>query len=222
MTPVCWTCSVVQVIGIECSTIIEQARKIVEANGFADKITLIKSKCEDITSLEALAGVDKVCVCVLHGTVRCACVCVCVVSFVSRECVRLDGATCHTTRCGDVDVRTPVFRAFGDVSNVTGLLTKPSVVPQFVTVQPYSTPQSISLQVDIIISEWMGYFLLYESMLDTVIYARDRWLKEGGLMLPDKATLLVGAIEDEQYRKEKIDCECYTSVPLSAAFLWSL
>ncbi|CAM9937341.1 unnamed protein product [Ectocarpus sp. 4 AP-2014] len=107
-----------QVIGIECSTIIEQARKIVAANGFADKITLIKSKCEDIASLEALAGVDK---------------------------------------------------------------------------------------VDIIISEWMGYFLLYESMLDTVIYARDRWLKEGGLMLPDKATLFVGAIEDEQYKKEKID-----------------
>lgn len=53
-----------QVIGIECSTIIEQARKIVEANGFSDKITLIKSKCEDIKSLEALAGVNKVCVCV--------------------------------------------------------------------------------------------------------------------------------------------------------------
>ena len=63
--------------------------------------------------------------------------------------------------------------------------------------------------MDIIISEWMGYFLLYESMLDTVIYARDRWLKKGGLMLPDKATLLVGAIEDEQYKKEKIDCECF-------------
>jgi hypothetical protein len=30
--------------------------------------------------------------------------------------------------------------------------------------------------VDIIISEWMGYFLLYESMLDTVLYARDRYL----------------------------------------------
>ena len=29
-------------------------------------------------------------------------------------------------------------------------------------------------KVDIIISEWMGYFLLYESMLDTVIYARDK------------------------------------------------
>ena len=31
-------------------------------------------------------------------------------------------------------------------------------------------------KVDIIISEWMGYFLLYESMLDTVLVARDKWL----------------------------------------------
>jgi type I protein arginine methyltransferase len=29
-------------------------------------------------------------------------------------------------------------------------------------------------KVDIIISEWMGYMLLYESMLDTVIYMRDK------------------------------------------------
>jgi protein arginine N-methyltransferase 1 len=31
-------------------------------------------------------------------------------------------------------------------------------------------------KVDIIISEWMGYFLLYESMLDTVLVARDKYL----------------------------------------------
>ena len=60
-------------------------------------------------------------------------------------------------------------------------------------------------QVDIIISEWMGYFLFYESMLDTVLYARDKWLKPGGLMFPDKATLYVCAIEDGQYKSEKID-----------------
>lgn len=35
-------------------------------------------------------------------------------------------------------------------------------------------------KVDIIISEWMGYFMLYEGMLDTVIYARDKWLKPDG------------------------------------------
>lgn len=41
--------------------------------------------------------------------------------------------------------------------------------------------------VDIIISEWMGYFLLYESMLDSVLFARDKYLVKGGKMLPDKA-----------------------------------
>lgn len=30
--------------------------------------------------------------------------------------------------------------------------------------------------VDIIVSEWMGYFLLFESMLDSVLFARDRYL----------------------------------------------
>ena len=30
--------------------------------------------------------------------------------------------------------------------------------------------------IDVLISEWMGYFLLFESMLDTVLYARDKWL----------------------------------------------
>lgn len=36
-------------------------------------------------------------------------------------------------------------------------------------------------KVDIIISEWMGYFLLYEAMLDSVLVARDRFLAPGGI-----------------------------------------
>nr|CAG8567184.1 8670_t:CDS:2 [Entrophospora candida] len=60
-------------------------------------------------------------------------------------------------------------------------------------------------QVDIIISEWMGYFLLYESMLDTVIIARDKYLKPGGMIFPDKATMFLSAIEDGEYKEEKIE-----------------
>ncbi|MCJ1396904.1 type I protein arginine N-methyltransferase Rmt1 [Xylographa trunciseda] len=59
-------------------------------------------------------------------------------------------------------------------------------------------------KVDIIISEWMGYFLLYESMLDTVLYARDKYLAPGGLIFPDKATIFMAAIEDGEYKDEKI------------------
>jgi len=60
-------------------------------------------------------------------------------------------------------------------------------------------------QVDIIISEWMGYFLFYESMLDTVLVARDKYLAPGGLVFPDKATLYISAIEDGDYKAEKMD-----------------
>ncbi|KAM3216012.1 putative protein arginine N-methyltransferase 1.2 [Capsicum annuum] len=60
-------------------------------------------------------------------------------------------------------------------------------------------------QVDIIISEWMGYFLLYENMLDTVLYARDKWLVKDGLVLPDKASLYLTAIEDADYKEDKIE-----------------
>jgi len=59
-------------------------------------------------------------------------------------------------------------------------------------------------EVDIIISEWMGYFLLYESMLDCVLWARDKFLnKDTGKMLPDRAQLYVAAIEDSDYMGEK-------------------
>lgn len=62
-------------------------------------------------------------------------------------------------------------------------------------------------KVDIIISEWMGYFLLYESMMDTVLYARDKYLKPDGLIFPDKATIFMAGIEDGDYKEEKIGCE---------------
>jgi predicted RNA methylase len=60
-------------------------------------------------------------------------------------------------------------------------------------------------KVDIIISEWMGYCLFYETMLPTVIFARDKWLKPGGLMFPDKASLHICGIEDRSYKDEKIN-----------------
>lgn len=101
------------VIGVDMSSIIEMAQKVIDANGFSDKITLLRGKLEDV-------------------------------------------------------------------------------------VLPYD-------KVDIIVSEWMGYFLLYESMLDTVLYARDRYLVEGGLIFPDKCSIHVAGLEDSEYKQEKLN-----------------
>eukprot|EP01062_Namystynia_karyoxenos_P002052 TRINITY_DN10709_c2_g1_i1.p1 TRINITY_DN10709_c2_g1~~TRINITY_DN10709_c2_g1_i1.p1 ORF type:complete len:376 (+),score=143.56 TRINITY_DN10709_c2_g1_i1:81-1130(+) len=103
------------VVGVDCSSIIEQAREIVRDNGFADTITLLHGKMEEV---QMPPGCEK---------------------------------------------------------------------------------------VDIIISEWMGYFLLYESMLNTVLWARDNLLVEGGKIFPDRATMYIAAIEDAEYRHEKIN-----------------
>jgi len=44
-------------------------------------------------------------------------------------------------------------------------------------------------KVDIIVSEWMGYLLLRETMLDSVLIARDRFLKPGGALYPSHARM---------------------------------
>ena len=100
--------------GVDCSSIIDQAQLIIEKNGFADSITLIQGKVEEI----------------------------------------------------DLPVES----------------------------------------VDILVSEWMGYFLLYESMLDTVLFARDKWLvKKDGIIFPDKAIMYISAIEDAAVKRDRID-----------------
>ena len=62
---------------------------------------------------------------------------------------------------------------------------------------------SFSNKVDILISEWMGYCLFYESMLDSVLFARDKWLLKDGLMFPDIVTFHVAGIEDLDYQSKK-------------------
>ena len=42
-------------------------------------------------------------------------------------------------------------------------------------------------------------------MLDTVLFARDKFLRpETGIMLPDKAVLYICAIEDGEYKADKV------------------
>ena len=106
-----------KVIGIDCSSIANQAREIVKENGYADVITIIQGKIEDLKEL----------------------------------------------------------------------------------------PDGIK-SVDIIVSEWMGYFLLYESMLQTVLYARDRFGNKSGVkLLPDTATMGVVGITDHEYVQSRFD-----------------
>jgi len=55
----------------------------------------------------------------------------------------------------------------------------------------------IGKEVDVIVSEPLGTFLLNERMLETYVIARDKFLKEGGKMFPATAHFCIMPFYDE-------------------------
>lgn len=63
-------------------------------------------------------------------------------------------------------------------------------------------PEHPERVVDIFISEWMGYFLLRESMMDSLVRAREKFLKPAtGLMFPSHTTMYVAPVQDDEERR---------------------
>ncbi|KAJ8330390.1 Protein arginine N-methyltransferase 3 [Batrachochytrium dendrobatidis] len=60
-------------------------------------------------------------------------------------------------------------------------------------------------KVDVIVSEWMGYFLLFEGMLDSVLHARDLYLAPNGIMAPSHAMIKIAGIEDAEWVNDKLN-----------------
>jgi len=61
------------------------------------------------------------------------------------------------------------------------------------------------VEADVLISEWMGFYLLHESMLDAVVTARDRLLRSGGAVFPSTATLYACPVSVKEYCAENFD-----------------
>ena len=64
-------------------------------------------------------------------------------------------------------------------------------------VEEVTLPELGNKKVDFIVSEWMGYTLLYEAMLSSVIVARDKYLAPDGIMAPSHCTIMLAPICDE-------------------------
>lgn len=63
-------------------------------------------------------------------------------------------------------------------------------------IEDFNTQRLIGkAKVDIIISEWMGYGLLFEGMLDSVLRARDMYLKPDGILVPSHCNIRLAPIE---------------------------
>jgi type I protein arginine methyltransferase len=92
---------------------------------------------------------------------------------------------------GGVDGPVRIVHARVEDLVAGGPLPLPSCASPPPPSSPSSSPQKV---VDVLVSEWMGYALFFECMLDSVIAARDAWLKPGGAIFPDMATVFVAGV----------------------------
>jgi 2-polyprenyl-3-methyl-5-hydroxy-6-metoxy-1,4-benzoquinol methylase len=60
-------------------------------------------------------------------------------------------------------------------------------------------------KVDVIVSEWMGFALVQESMGPSVLHARDALLRPGGEMIPARARILASPVSTAAWRAERVD-----------------
>ena len=63
----------------------------------------------------------------------------------------------------------------------------------------------LDIKADVIISEWMGFYLFHESMLNSLIIAREKWLAPDGIMAPSSASVYMCPVSMKDYQKENVD-----------------
>ncbi|XP_070187206.1 protein arginine N-methyltransferase 2-like isoform X2 [Littorina saxatilis] len=72
-------------------------------------------------------------------------------------------------------------------------------------VHSYVEDLTLDQPVDLIISEWMGTLLLFEMMIESVLVARDKFLRPGGIVWPSAASLFLVPVSAAEQYSDSID-----------------
>ncbi|KAJ7046428.1 protein arginine N-methyltransferase [Mycena alexandri] len=129
-----------------------------------------------------------------------------------RDAVVLD-VGCGTGILSLFAARSGAKRVFAvdasDIAEKAEKIVKANGLDNIITVirgkvEDITLPDGVQ-QVDIIISEWMGYALLYESMLDSVLRARDRFLRPEGVMAPSQCKMVLALCDASEVSKDRVD-----------------
>lgn len=77
-------------------------------------------------------------------------------------------------------------------------------------------------QVDVLVSVFTGTLLFTEGLMPSLYHARDRWLKPGGAMIPDRARLQFAAVEAAEPHAEAVGIFAKSSLDIDYARLAGL
>lgn len=96
-----------------------------------------------------------------------------------------------------VEPATPLAAA-RQIAQANNLADKIVCIPR--TIEQANLPE----KVDLILSVFTGNFLLEEDLLPSLLFARDRYLKQGGAMLPDQACMKVAPVSMPDYYQNQV------------------
>ena len=60
-------------------------------------------------------------------------------------------------------------------------------------------------KADVLVSEWMGFYLVHEAMLDSVLWARDFLCNPNPLIMPSSCRIWAAIIRNEKFRAEELE-----------------
>lgn len=123
----------------------------------------------------------------------------CGTGILSLFCSRAGAAQVYAVDNSTIISKARAIAEENSISNITFLEGR---IEDLLQVSPLA-----NVKVDIIISEWMGYFLLFESMLDCVIRARDVLAKRNPdiIMAPAKSSISIAALSDEDLVNDSLN-----------------
>ncbi|XP_065310570.1 protein arginine N-methyltransferase 3-like [Dermacentor albipictus] len=125
-----------------------------------------------------------------------------------RNCTVLDvgcGTGILSMLCARAGARRVVgIDQSGVVYNAMDIVRENGLSEQVTLVHGRVEELELPERVDVLVSEWMGYFLLFEGMLGSVLQARDRLLRPGGLMLPSRCQLFLVALSDTNIHRRMV------------------
>jgi predicted RNA methylase len=105
----------------------------------------------------------------------------------AKKVIAIDASDVHAQAREIIDLN-----GYGDVIQVVHGKVEDLILNQ-------SLPLEDNEKVDVVISEWMGYALLYETMLPSVMAARDNFMdKDNGTMWPNKSNMFIEGATDSR------------------------
>ncbi|KXS21232.1 S-adenosyl-L-methionine-dependent methyltransferase [Gonapodya prolifera JEL478] len=116
----------------------------------------------------------------------------CGTGILSMFCARAGAARVYAVDNSDI-----VDKA-REIVKLNGLQDVVTVLRGKIESTPLPTP------VDIIVSEWMGYCLLFEAMLDSVLVAREAHLRKGGILAPGGCEMHAALWSDPEWIDEHV------------------